>query len=364
MRFLQPLLILGVIVLLVGDAANAVPRFSSRTGWKCQACHVNPSGGGMRSPGGVTYGREELPVPTWSDEFQLDDFSTNLTDFVSIGADVRTLFFYQQETPDDRNAFFQMQGDIYLNLKLAKKVNVYFDKGLYDGFELFGQVNLLPANGYIKAGKFVPNYGLKLDEHRAYIREFTGLSQETGTPFYTGAEVGISPGPATITAGGYNSSEGRGTGIDSRKALLGRAEGLFNVAEDLNLGIGANILYKNVMGGKTNFYGAFASFSYKDFTIIGEGDILKSDVGGEKVEAVVIYGEADYMVVQGVDLKVIYDFFDPDRELATGSFSRYSFGFEFFPMSGVEVRPLYRVIKEDPIEVDNDEFHLLVHFYL
>lgn len=128
MRFLQAVAVC-LVFFVFADQAQALPKFSTRTGWKCQSCHVNPSGGGMRNPGGVTYGREELPVPTWSEELGLEDFSTALTNFVSVGADVRTLFFYQQGSTEDQNALFQMQGDLYINLQLAKKVNVYFDKG-------------------------------------------------------------------------------------------------------------------------------------------------------------------------------------------------------------------------------------------
>jgi len=95
-------------------------------------CHINPSGGGMRQPFGVQYGRETLPVPTWSEEFGLDEFSTKLTDFVSVGANFRTLFFYQQN-PDTgappkpvkgTNAFWEMQGDVYMNFRLAQKVSL------------------------------------------------------------------------------------------------------------------------------------------------------------------------------------------------------------------------------------------------
>ena len=363
MRFFYSIAVV-LAFLVFAEHAHALPRFSSRTGWKCQSCHVNPSGGGMRNPGGVTYGREELPVPTWSEEFGLDEFTTELTNFVSVGADVRTLFFYQQGQTENQNAIFQMQGDLYINLKLAKKVNVYFDKGLYSGFEIFGQLNVLPANGYVKAGKFVPNYGLKVDDHRSYIREYAGLSPEVGNPYYTGAEVAVSPGPASITGGVYNSSEGRGESIDSRKAFLGRVEGLFDVADDVYVGLGANVLYKNVMGGKTNFLGGFGTLSIGDFTVLGEADLLKSDVSGTKTDAFVLYVEGDYVVTPGFDLKAMYDFYDSDLDLATGTLSRYSFGFEFFPISGVEVRPLYRILKEKPTETDNDEFHLLVHFYL
>jgi hypothetical protein len=161
----------------------ALPRFAALTGAKCQSCHVNPSGGGMRQPFGVQYGRETLPVPTWSEELGLDDFSTRLTEFVSIGADFRTLYFIQQNpdtgTPPQAvkatNAFWQMQGNVYMNFRLAKKVNIYVDKELYSGFEIFGLLNVLPGNGHIKVGKFVPNFGLKLDDHRAYVKTYTGF---------------------------------------------------------------------------------------------------------------------------------------------------------------------------------------------
>jgi hypothetical protein len=366
MKNLLPILLFAALAFFVNDAATALPKFSSRTGWKCQACHVNPSGGGMRLVGGVKYGREELPVTTWADEFALDEFSTQLNNFVSVGADFRTLFFYLEDATDDKNAFFQMQGDVYMNFRLAKKVNIYLDKGLYSGFEIFGQANVLPENGSVKVGKFVPNYGTRLDDHRTYIREFTGLSLETGTPYYTGAELAVSPGPATITAGIFNSSEGRGTGIDKNKAFLGRAEGLFELAEGTYLGLGANILYKDVQGGKTSYLGGFGSFSYENFTILGEADLVKNDVSGSRTDGLILYGEMDYMVVQGLDLKFIYDFYDLDIDLQTGAFSRYSFGFEFFPISGVEVRPLYRINMEEPEadKVDNNEIHMLVHFYL
>jgi len=364
MKYLLPILGSAMVAFIMSDAAMALPRFASRTAWKCQACHVNPSGGGMRQVGGVRYGREDLPVPTWSEELGLEDFSTQLSDFVSVGADVRTLFFYMEDPTLAQNAFFQMQGDVYMNFKLAKKVNIYLDKGLYTGFEIFGLVTVLPGNGFVKVGKFTPNFGTKVDDHRTYIREFTGLSPETGNPYLTGAEVGFSPGLVTFTGGIFNTSDARGAATGNDKSFLGRAEGIFGLTEEVSVGIGGNILYKNQQGGKANFMGGFGSFSYQDFTLMGEVDLLKTDLSGVKTDAVIIYAEADYMLTSGVDLKVIYDFYDQDLDLKTGSFSRYSFGLELFPVTGVEVRPLYRILKEEPTETSNNELHVLVHFYL
>ncbi len=358
---------------LVSFPAFALPRFASRTGAKCLSCHINPSGGGMRQTFGVQYGRETLPVPTWSNELGLDDFSTKLSDVVSIGADFRTLYFYQQN-PDTgtpprsvkaTNAFFQMQGNIYMNYRLAKKVNIYLDKGLYSGFEIFGMLNILPANGFIKIGKFVPNYGTKMDDHRAYIRMYTGFSPELGRPELTGAEVAFLPGPVSITGGVYNATDGFGAGTGSDKAVLGRAEGIFKASEDVHVGIGGNVFTKmNPAGDRTTLFGGFGSLSYEGLTVLGEGDFIQNKASGVKVTGIVTFVEVDYVLTPGLDLKVGYDFYDPDKDLKTGSKSKYSFGFEFFPISGVEVRPVYHIVKDEPVDIKNDEFQLLFHFYL
>ncbi|MEL6179540.1 MAG: hypothetical protein AAFS10_11325, partial [Myxococcota bacterium] len=76
-------------LIFVHDSASATPIYAIRaanacdtchsepSGWanpdvekrlctmNCGGCHVNPSGGGMRTPVGLYYGREVLP--TWGD---------------------------------------------------------------------------------------------------------------------------------------------------------------------------------------------------------------------------------------------------------------------------------------------------------
>jgi hypothetical protein len=362
---------MAMVAVLGWQSATALPRFASRTGARCQSCHVNPSGGGMRQTFGVQYGREELPVPTWSQDLGIEEFTTKLSETVSIGADVRTLYYYQQ-VPDtgtavagaNQNAFWQMQGDVYLNLRLARNVQVYLDKGLYGGFEVFGLVKVLPEDGYIKVGKFVPNYGLKLDDHRAYVRQYTGFSQEFGRPERTGGEVGISPGPVTVTAGFYNAADGFGAGTGNQKSVLGRVEGMFRTGEEMSVGVGGNIFTsKSASGVRTTLLGGFGLYSYQDLTLLGEADLIRTKTGGFTTSGMVLTLEAGYVVTPGLDLKVGYDFYDPDVDILSGAVSRYSLGLEFFPISGVEVRPVYRIVKDEPDEISNDEFQFLIHFY-
>ena len=103
------LFIAAFIVFAGRNELFALPKFASRVGVKCQACHVDPTGGGMRNTLGSTYGREELPVRTYKnvvdtsddgkvvmtkeDITNIDDFSTAITPNLSYGADFRTLYF-------------------------------------------------------------------------------------------------------------------------------------------------------------------------------------------------------------------------------------------------------------------------------
>ena len=353
---------------LLSDA-SALPRFAARTGAKCQSCHIDPAGGGMRQAFGAQYGREKLPVPAWSNSFGLEDFSTLLTNFIGVGADFRTLYFYQQ-LPDtsgsaNRNAFFQMQGDLYLNFRLAKKVSVYLNKGLYSGFEAFGLMNILPANGHIKVGKFLPDFGTRMDDHTAFIRTMTGFSPEQGRPELTGAEVGIAPGRFSVVGGVYNATDGFAGSGGSNKALLGRAEGMFDLGEEFHLGLGGDIFTReNEFGARNTLYGGFWSVSYQTVVLLGEVDYIRSSGNNATITGLVSYVEGSWLVTPGIDLKLAYDFYDPNIDYKTGSQSRVSVGCEFFPIEGVEVRPMYRFKIEKPTDLRNDEFDLLLHFYL
>jgi hypothetical protein len=362
---------LTVALILLSASAQALPRFAARTGQKCMSCHVNPSGGGMRTPMGAQYGREELPVPDLSEGLQLEDFTTLIANVMGVGADFRTIYYFQQ-SPDtgagstSSNAFWQMQGDLYLNFRIAKKINLYLDKGLYSGFEAFGLLNVLPASGSVKIGKFVPNYGLKLDDHTAYIRTVTGFSPAAGRPELTGLELAVAPGPATIMGGLFNAEDGFAGSGGNNKAYLGRAEVLWTAAKEVGVGFGGNLFGYEDLRSATSFlyYGGFGMFSVYDFSLIGEVDWLRSKGPGATIVGAVVYGEADYPVVAGVDLKLAYDFYDPDLDLKSGARSRYGFGVEFFPIGGVELRLMYRIASEEGLDATTNEFDAMFHLYL
>jgi hypothetical protein len=315
----------------------------------------------------------------------MEDFTNVIANVLGFGADMRTLFYARGSS----NAFWQMQGDFYVNFRLAKKISLFLNKGLYSGFEIFGLMQILPANGYVKVGKFLPAYGTKLDDHTTFIRMYTGFSPELGRRELTGLEAAISPGPVSITGGVYNAVDAFGGAVGSRKAVLGRAEGMFSLGEEVYLGLGGNVfstgappaeLVSRIVedigvpilapGGDPTYtlFGGFGSFSLHDLTILGEVDFMRTKAAGTTAKGMITYLEADYPIVAGVDLKAAYDFYDPDTDVKSGSISRYSAGLEFFPIAGVELRPVYRFLKtQNALARQGDdswsEFHFLFHFY-
>ena len=185
-----PLSALALAALLSAIPAFSLPRFASRTGLKCQSCHVDPSGGEMRQTFGVQYGRDQLPVPEWSKGSDMTDFSNVITNILGVGADFRTIYYNRKLTDSTHSdGLFQMQGDLYVNLKVSQKVFLYLNlnKGVSSGFDAYALMNVLPASGHVKIGRFIPDYGTNMDDHTAYVRQYTRLSPEFDVVERTGA---------------------------------------------------------------------------------------------------------------------------------------------------------------------------------
>ncbi len=376
---MKRLWVLLVLLSIFTVSSFSLPRFSSRSNYACRNCHVNPTGGGMRLPFGVTFGREELPIKSWQEEFNLEDFNTTLTNFLSYGLDFRLLYFYQDKDKPatKKSSFFPMQMDVYFNFAISKKINMFVNPafGPYQRHEVFGLAKVLPTNGYIKVGRFTPSYGLRLDDHTSYVRDATPFRNNSGQQ--TGFEVAFAPEPFSILGAITNGSSGDRVS-DLTKAFYVRAEARAK-AGPVSFLLGAST-YNDVTGpDKINLLGGFGSLSIGErLTIIADGERIvgnstkmsvssdRTDRNGDRkdLEQLAVMIEADYQLVQGFDLKLMYDFFDPDTKLKTGRAARYSAGFEFFPFSGVEMRPLFRYTDDTVQGAKITDIHVLFHFYL
>jgi hypothetical protein len=373
-----------IILTFSSDVSLALPKYASRTGYKCQSCHINPTGKGMRNEFGSTYGREDITLPTYKNLTDYDDMTTRLGPNLSFGGDYRSMFY--AETQNHTNTFFQMQAAFYVDLRLNKKFQIYADKDFLGDAEIFGLARVLPLDGYVKIGRFIPAYGTKVDDHNYFIRggpynpgaQFGGLfpaGYPTGLRFGelsedTGLELGFSPSIFTFSAGVFDGFPGvtlPTTGTKNKSVAL-RGDARFKLG-GMNWDLGGSFYDSPSSSDRKTFYGVFGALTvFDDVTLTSELDYVEHQPGTPPTTVGLMWWhELNWMVTPGVDLKVAYESYDPDKDLQNGVFSQVTVGAELFILSGVELRPLYRFnINSLPngVKANTNEFIAMFHFFI
>jgi hypothetical protein len=322
--------------------ARAVPRYSVRYEQNCMLCHVNPTGGGMRS----AYATDELvPNELAMSPRQpelLAKLDTYLNKHIRIGADFRNQFMLFSEGSPQANqqGFFPMQGDLLLSFQLEPRGLLYFKRGMSNTTELFYVAHLLPWGGYMKGGKFVPNYGWKFDDHTMYVREYEGFAPPAHTD--AGIELGFAPKFGDVQIALLNGNRGGTLDNDRRLAVATTASTRFRVG-DVNAVAGLSGYTQPGIQADVNIAGAFGALMFGPVTWLGQGDFTRRDpADGPAVSGLVTSHELTVQLRQGVEAIGTYDFMDPDRDLATGARSRFGIGAKAMPRTFMAVQALYR----------------------
>jgi hypothetical protein len=358
--------------LSITTAARALPRFAVREGMQCVTCHVNPSGGGMRS----RYGRYVF-APTSIAMFNprgAAPLDVDIGDSLAFGADSR--FTYLNINPpqgtETISTFFQMQGNFYAAAQLNPGVTLYYNQEVWGSFEAmamwqqdFGRPDM---SMYVKAGRFLPTYGLRLENHNIYTRQDIGFGPTDKTE---GVELGVYLGPVLIQGSALNSSVGSAQLDDTRqKALIGRAEVLPSIGK-LHLLLGGSV-FVNESGNVTTSNGTSVDGRVQQdkwgfhwgagigrFAYLAEADVVRNqpfpgNTQDSRQHSYQSYQELDVKIVKGLEVNLTYEFRDPNLDSASGTTTRFGGGFEVFPVPYVELKALYRrTIGQGPLGSDS-----------
>ncbi len=366
------ILIFSVTFIIPGFS---LPRFALRQGSLCIDCHINPTGGIMRSKGGWKYGMEILPLYSPRDK----EFTTSnkIADNIEFGLDYRTQYVYSQQFK--KAAFQKMEGAAYLNVELTKNVDVLADYDFINQiWHAYGIANVLPGKGYIKAGSFVPNYGLKIDDHSAYTRGgdlgyLFSTGQNQGLIFdprfdVTGVELGFNLSDYTLLTASVGSST-NSLNFDTSPVYTISLQASPVIANTVSTLLGASYMtFKGPLNyppfpifSRVNMYGGYIGFGFSDFTFLSEYDIA-ADFEETGINSAAMLLKLSYRFTKGVEGIIRYDRFDFNRSNSMNRVSRIIAGVEFFPYSFVEIRPQYRFQIENP-NVKNDSFIIQFHFF-
>src|SRR5581483_5140371 len=199
----NPILSSAIVLILLSfsSRAFALPRFALRGGdADCRGCHLDPTGGRIRTEGGDKFAMNRLAMwPTKT------DFSGNIGQGIRIGVDMRSQFLYfsdhvtstlslpsgtlHRDTTTKASGGLEMALPIYFSAQLSEAVQAYIkiDPIVAAGvtsnsWEGYGIVHFVHSSGeflesgdvvgdaYVKIGAFYPAFGIRFDDHSIYTR--------------------------------------------------------------------------------------------------------------------------------------------------------------------------------------------------
>jgi hypothetical protein len=361
-----------VFLLLVGSTALAppargLPRYSARYGQTCGLCHVNPTGGGMRT----LYASQDI-VPrelAWSraGAESLTGIDPRIGANLIVGTDFREIYYSDYGGPPaapKARGFFQMQGDLYLAFQLGHKTTLYYDRSMTDTREVFATHYLGPEL-YVKAGQFVPSQGWRFDDHTMFVRADAGFYPPAISD--VGVEVGTLLGGLDAQVALLNGS--RGARMDSDGELAAAASAVYRFrAGAVNLAVGAGgYTTRGTYPSGAEVATAFGYASWRGITWIGQGDMqwpYKAS-GSDSGRVGILSHEVSLVVHRGFDLLATYDLFDPNVDRPGETAWRIGGGVHLMPAPYAVVEALYRFARGDAGPAiprgDYDEVVLQLH---
>ncbi len=358
-------LALATLWLAFAPPAAAEPAFAAQTGYRCSQCHVNRTGGGLRTAFGSLYTQTILPARTgkWRDGNNL--LPANPEARFLFGANLRVQYLSilaGDDGVEDTGSFEIPEANAYLDVRLIPdRLELYLDETLGPGGastrELFALFSFWKdKRAYIKAGKYLPAHGWRLPDDASFVRNSTGFTYSAPD---TGVEFGIEPGRWSIHAGITNGdSGGAGDTNDEKKFSL------TTVRRFKNWRVGVSGSNNVTDGARSSTAGVLGSVRFGRLTFLGEADWgeVRTDV---ETRRRIGYVEGNWMVSRGLNVKVVHDWLDPDDSVNTDERTRDSIGVEYIPYPFLQLRAFVRT-KDGPPQVPgsrDDQFDLELHIF-
>ncbi len=318
---------------LASTDSRAEPAIAARTGYRCSQCHVNRTGGGLRTSFGSLYSQLTQPARLleWRGDGSLLPADPDAR--LQLGGNFRLQYLnVESDDVDDTSSFEVPEANAYLQVRLVPgRFSLYVDETLGPGGassrELFGLFEFSGGRSYLKAGKLLPPYGWRLPDDDAFVRRFTGFGY---TAPDNGVELGFEPGRWSLHLAAINGSGGSDADTSTQFTLLGVRR-----FRAWRAGLSAS---NNITdAGTITHAGLLVGGNAGRLAWIAEGDWVEVSAAATSHRLVGLL-EADVLAARGVNLKLAHDWLDPDTGLRTNAQARDSLGVELIPFPFLQLR--------------------------
>jgi hypothetical protein len=334
------------------QVAMAEPYLAVQQGYKCVQCHINPTGGGLRSVFGDVFienvlATNPLPqgAPTWLGEV--------VQDVVRVGGDLRT-DWSRDTTPGTATlqGFEVSQFRLYADVTLIPNLlGIYVDETVAPSVqneEAYARLGST-SGWYVKAGQFYLPFGWRLQDQTAFVREATFINMaapDTGVEF--GLEQSKWSAQLDVTNGVTNLNSGHGYQVTTNVVRVESswrvgASGSFTRSPAAN---------RDQFGLYRDQFGLYSGVRTGPIAWLGEVDLIReggfvptgaaAGAPGIAITQIPAFVEADWGFHKGNNLKLTYELFDPERGVAGNIQTRWSIVYEVTPIPFAQVRVGFR----------------------
>ena len=340
------------------SSAFAEPYLAVYEGMQCSACHSHPAGGGKRNAYGNAFAQTGMPSKRVGDTGL---WTGEIGKWFAIGGNLRADYRYV-DTPNqpEVSEFDVSRGTIYLEANLIPgRVSLYVDQQFAPGGSLNREayLKLRSESGkwHLAAGQFFLPYGLRLQDDSAFIRQVTGVNFNNSD---RGLQAGYESGPwstlLSLTNGNGGASEN-----DTGKQVSFIAN---YVVSRWRAGVSFN--FNDSDAGDRQMQNLFFGLKTGPIAWLAEIDWINDDLpAGADRDSLAGLVEANWLVGKGHNLKLSYDYHDPDDGISEDHQARYSVIWEHTPMQFLQGRVGIRIYDGIPqVDAQNrDEIFIELH---
>ena len=367
-------------VCFFSGRAFALPEIARYGQLTCVGCHTSPGGGGLLTPYGRDFASEKLSTWSRDGEAEILHGIVRSPEFLLAGGDARWVQ-YQTKTNDKTfKKFWRMQTDLELGVHVG---SVYLTQtfgtkpaGPMDQFKngdrlvhrgYMGRVDFLDERLVVRAGLFMPKYGLMMSDHTAFVRVLPGLRPD-GEQTQLEMSYQDDDGDLEVTVAGLLQND-----MYDRKD---KSKSGFN--------LGLNLL----LAGKNRLGFGFLTTNQKQGTVdtvmnsLGASGVLTASNevfamfelarvhNQRKMPGTVTHKEslASFMslnleIYRGVIPYLRYEFLDTDTTLPDTSHSRWAGGLMWYPRPHFQFEGRVGKMVSDMTHATTSESEVIMHYY-
>lgn len=328
--------LLAAGTLLAAAPARSEPYLAVENGLKCSACHVNPTGGGLRNRAGAQYALAALP------SFPLPEaalWNGEVTDWLRLGTDLRansTRSRVPGEAAVTESGLDQWRAYAELQLVpdwLGGVLDQQLRPGKPERREAYLRAGGVARGWTAKAGQFYLPFGWRLQDSTAFVRSLSGIGMATPDK---GIELGLEldqvSAQVTHTRGPGNMGpvSGHQDGVQAVWLQPWGRVGLAHAATRSSI-------------GKREASAVFGGFRTGPVSWLGEFDFVSDGSYPEgRRRLAASLAEADWRIAQGHNLKISIEWLDPDRRVRHDDKARDSLVYEWSPLPYLQLRGGWR----------------------